>query len=760
MRTRIGRRALVAGALTVACLLVLAVPAGATAWVAENISLTGLQPAAGAAPGAFFQGVSCPADGSCVAVGSYADDNGDRQGLIETLSGGQLTATTAPLAGLSPAAAGNPQVALFDVRCPVAGWCLADGQYVDVSGKTDLLAEVLDNGSWSATTLPLTGLNPAPDPSTVRAGLSSMSCPAQGACVLVGAYADSSFSNQPLTEQLAGGVWTSQTAPIDTLSPAATTGQLFDVSCPSAGVCTAVGDTDGAEGDLVETLSSGTWTPSSPSLAGLTPTATPRSGALTNVSCPSTGACTEVGTYEDQTLSTQGLIVTGASQNTTAVDLTNIKPPADSNPLFGFDGLACFATCIAVGGYTSSGGSGRPPTITTIGGAGGPTTTVASLSGLNPSAASPPALTLQRMSCASVSSCVAVGQYPDSSGDIRAIVETITGATSSAATPDMSALTPAPASDPGTVLSEVSCPPSGACMATGSYLDASSTSHAMLVVPPAPAPRSVSVSLSPATITADGQATTTATATVTAGGSPVSGDTVSFVSSDAGQTIGPVADDGGGKYTATITASETVGAATITATDESDPARPSGHSTLTEDPPKIQVSVAPSSIPADGKSTATATVTLTGVHGEPVSGQTVSITTSGPASAGLVGAGAGGTYTAAITASDTAGTVTVTGSDLSVEPNVSGHATLKTKAVSSKVPPPKHKHRCVVPKLHGDSLAAAKRALRKAHCSLGKVTRRKSGAVAKGHVISSKPGHGTHHRGGLRIAIVLSRGKD
>ncbi len=246
--------------------------------------LSGLDPAANLAPHESLTKISCPAVGSCVAVGSYVDAGGSRQGLIETLSDGRFTATTAPLAGLSPAAAGNPQVALFDVRCPVTGWCVADGQYSVGPGQTRLLAETLSNGSWSATTLP----NPAGS-SNPDVGVEGMSCPAEGACVLVGAYA-SSGQNQPLAERLASGTWTAQAPPINTLSPAGTEGQLFDVSCSSSTACTAVGDTDGGQGALIETSSGGSWVASSPSLAGLTPKAAAGGGgALTNVSCSSSG---------------------------------------------------------------------------------------------------------------------------------------------------------------------------------------------------------------------------------------------------------------------------------------------------------------------------------------------------------------------------------------------------------------------------------------------------------------------------------------
>ena len=77
---------------------------------------------------------------------------------------------------------------------------------------------------------------------------------------------------------------------------------------------------------------------------------------------------------------------------------------------------------------------------------------------------------------------------------------------------------------------------------------------------------SISLKLAPSTIVANGVATSTATATVTdLIGTGVPGETVTFSSSDAGQTISGTTDNGDGTYTATITSSTTVGSATITA---------------------------------------------------------------------------------------------------------------------------------------------------------------------------------------------------
>ena len=66
---------------------------------------------------------------------------------------------------------------------------------------------------------------------------------------------------------------------------------------------------------------------------------------------------------------------------------------------------------------------------------------------------------------------------------------------------------------------------------------------------------------------------------------------------------------------------------------------------------------------------------------------------------------------------------------------------------------------CVVPKLQGKSLAAARSALKKAHCAVGKITTRRSSTVPKGRVISSSPKAASRHQAGAKIALTVSRGK-
>jgi DNA-binding beta-propeller fold protein YncE len=63
--------------------------------------------------------------------------------------------------------------------------------------------------------------------------------------------------------------------------------------------------------------------------------------------------------------------------------------------------------------------------------------------------------------------------------------------------------------------------------------------------------------------------------------------------------------------------------------------------------------------------------------------------------------------------------------------------------------------KCLVPKLAGKRLAAAKRALARANCRLGKVVRRRSRRVNRGRVLSQRPAAGKHRPAGTRVAVVI-----
>lgn len=99
-------------------------------------------------------------------------------------------------------------------------------------------------------------------------------------------------------------------------------------------------------------------------------------------------------------------------------------------------------------------------------------------------------------------------------------------------------------------------------------------------------------------------------------------------------------------------------------------------------------------------------------------------------------------------------TLTVTDADSSLNDNRTGSKSLQV-TVQSAAP---KKAACIVPKLKGKTLKAAKSALAKAHCKAGKVSKKFS-KVKKGRVISQKPGAGKHEPAGTKVSLVVSKGK-
>ena len=65
---------------------------------------------------------------------------------------------------------------------------------------------------------------------------------------------------------------------------------------------------------------------------------------------------------------------------------------------------------------------------------------------------------------------------------------------------------------------------------------------------------------------------------------------------------------------------------------------------------------------------------------------------------------------------------------------------------------------CTVPKVTGKPLATAKKAIRRANCTVGKITHASSTTVAAGDVITSKPKAKTHLDYHAKVSLVVSNG--
>ena len=64
--------------------------------------------------------------------------------------------------------------------------------------------------------------------------------------------------------------------------------------------------------------------------------------------------------------------------------------------------------------------------------------------------------------------------------------------------------------------------------------------------------------------------------------------------------------------------------------------------------------------------------------------------------------------------------------------------------------------RCLVPKLSGRSLTAAKRRLRNANCKIGRVSKRKGAAAKAGRVVKQNPKAGMVRAGGATVNVTLA----
>ena len=80
-----------------------------------------------------------------------------------------------------------------------------------------------------------------------------------------------------------------------------------------------------------------------------------------------------------------------------------------------------------------------------------------------------------------------------------------------------------------------------------------------------------------------------------------------------------------------------------------------------------------------------------------------------------------------------------------------------TPPATQPTPVPAKSPSCRVPKLAGRTLRAAKVRLRKAHCRLGKVTRKASARRRPGRVLATKPHAGRVRPAGTRIRVVVSK---
>ncbi|WP_338552768.1 invasin domain 3-containing protein [Paenibacillus sp. KS-LC4] len=172
------------------------------------------------------------------------------------------------------------------------------------------------------------------------------------------------------------------------------------------------------------------------------------------------------------------------------------------------------------------------------------------------------------------------------------------------------------------------------------------------------------VEASPATLTADGTSQSTVSIKLkdAQGNTHTSGGAAVTVSATAG-TVGSVTDNGDGTYTATLTASTTVGAATVSASVGGQAIASTASVQFIAGAASASASTVEASpliLTADGVSQSTVSIKLKDAQGNTLTSGGAAVTVS--ATAGTVGSvtdNGDGTYTAMLTAPTTVGTATV-----------------------------------------------------------------------------------------------------
>lgn len=371
-------------------------------------------------PNGGLSAVSCPAEESCLAVGTFVARNTRDRTLIEQQNGASWTVMdSADRAGADDRLAG--------ISCWSTTTCFAVGSATTGSG-TSTLAEQWDGASWH--------LVPTPNPTgSSESRLLAVSCRSAMDCMAVG-----SAAGLPLAERWDGTSWQLTTVP---LPGSAATASFAGVSCPTGQGCVAVGSF-GANYTLVERWNGTAWRVQD----------TPNDGPsfLTTVSCSSQSACMSVG-YRDLGHSTTASFAE-AWDGTGWSIVTTPDPGGTTSRTSALAAVSCASptACIAVGGFRTGRSAALHPladrwdgtewTITSA--ADGPVGSDVGLAGV---------------ACSGTASCTAVGSQTGSAS--LTFAEIWNGSSwAVAATPNGTG-----ASDGD--LSAVSCLSASACVAVG-----------------------------------------------------------------------------------------------------------------------------------------------------------------------------------------------------------------------------------------------------------------------------------------------------
>ena len=277
-----------------------------------------------------LNGVTCPERGFCLAVG-YGNAGANSYPLVEVRKNGiwDRRSTARPPAGASSE--------LWAASCANRHACTAVGDYRTKQGFQFPWAEGWNGSTWR--------VGEVQKPPGGSGTLSAVSCPSVNACTAVGNYVSPNGDQKALVERWTGSSWRLQTTP----STGTAVAVLAGVSCSAAASCTAVGNTQTstALAPLAERWDGSSWRIQS--------TARPFSAGvalLRAVSCPSSGLCLAVG--ESGPASSVRTLAERWSDGGWTVEKSANPSGASFSQLYGVS-CASASSCLAAGQFGSNG---------------------------------------------------------------------------------------------------------------------------------------------------------------------------------------------------------------------------------------------------------------------------------------------------------------------------------------------------------------------------------------------------------------------
>ena len=247
--------------------------------------------------------VSCWSASSCVAVGSYVDDNNvERAVVVPEIAGSWRRALAVGLPGDASAFAGAE---FNEVACAPSGSCLAAGTFNTFTGAVQPLVALSVDGVWDRA-LQISLPNRAPNPEALLYGFKGVACASAGNCALGGQYLDKGGHYQGFLDNVINGVvqHARELALPAGASQAGHNGGVVSVSCPGIGTCVAGAAYVDASKKYVAYLVSehhNVWSPGTSIRLPGAATTVGIAGGIYSVQCFTLSTCQVSGSYESST---------------------------------------------------------------------------------------------------------------------------------------------------------------------------------------------------------------------------------------------------------------------------------------------------------------------------------------------------------------------------------------------------------------------------------------------------------------------------